>query len=492
MKFKAKIISITTKGPLVAILHKVDAQTLNLNALDRVKIKKGQKNKSVVIDIAYNKKEIRPGEIGLFLDVAEELNIKNNDELQIAVESKPESLYFIKKKLDKNELNKNEINLIIKDLLANRLTEIEATYFVAGCYVNGMTLDEAAYLAEAIVNNSGKLHFNKKPVVDKHCVGGLPNNRTTPIIVPILAAAGLTIPKTSTRSITSPSGTSDVVEVFAPVSHSKEKIMEIVNKTNACMVWGGTLDLASADDKLIQLEKPLSLDPEGFLLASILAKKSAANSSHILVDIPIGPEAKIKTEEKAKDLAKKFITLGEKLKMKIKVIITDGSQPIGNGIGPGLEAKDVLLVLQNNGPEDLKKKSIFMSSLIMEMVGYKDSYKTAQNILESGKAYKKFQEIIEAQGGNQYIQPEDIKLGKFTYTFKSKNQGKIISVSNILVTRLAKSAGAPNDKGAGIYLHKKLNEEVKEKEPLFTIYAESKEKLVFAMKENLDEVIKIG
>lgn len=491
MKFKAKIISITTKGPLIAVLHKVDAQSLGINALDRIKIKKGTKSKVVVIDVAYDKKEIKPGEIGLFLDTADELKIKNNDELQISIEQKPESIYYIKKKLDKQELNKKEIDLIIKDLLVNKLTEVEATYFVAGCYVNGMTLDEAAYLAEAIVNNSGKLHFNKKPIADKHCIGGIPNNRTTPIIVPILAAGGVILPKTSTRSITSPSGTSDTMEVLAPVAHSKEKIMEIVNKTNACMVWGGTLDLASADDKLIQLEKQLSLDPEGFLLASILAKKSAANASHVLIDIPVGPEAKIKTKQRAEDLAEKFVTLGKKLNMKIRVIITDGSQPIGNGIGPALEAIDVLKILQNNGPEDLKKKSVYMSSLIFDMVGVKDSQKKATEILESGKAYRKMQEIIQAQGGNPHIQPEDIKLGKFTYAYKSPHKGKITHISNISVTKIAKSAGAPNDKGSGIYLHKKVNDSVEEKEKLFTIYAESREKLVFAMKENLKEVTKV-
>ena len=493
MKFKPKILQIATKGPLIAILNKIDVQLLNLSALDRIKIKKKEKRKVVAIDIAYGKKEVSPGEIGLFLDVAEELNIKEDDEVEVSLESKPESLQYIKKKLDKKELSKIEIDKIIKDLLANKLTEIEATYFVAACYINKMSLDESAYLTEAIVKNSGRLKFNKKPIVDKHSIGGLAGNRTTPIIVSIVAAAGLTIPKTSTRSITSPSGTSDTMEVLAPVSHSKEKIMEIVKKTNACMVWGGTLDLASADDKLIQLEKPLSLDPEGFLLASILAKKSAVDSSHILIDIPIGREAKIESKKRAKDLAKKFITLGKKLNMKIKVIITDGSQPIGNGVGPALEAKDILLILQNrNGPEDLKKKAVYMAGLIFEMVGYKNGYKKALEILESGKAYKKMQEIIKKQGGNPNIQPENIKLGIYPYTFRSRTSGKISYISNKLITKLAKSAGAPNNKGAGVYLHKKLNTKINVNEPLFTIYAESKDKLTFALKENLNNVMKIS
>ncbi len=492
MKLRAKVLQIATKGPFIAILNKLDAQNLDLEAIDRIKLKSKHKSQVVVVDLAYGKKEVKPGEIGLFLDVADELGIKDNDEIEIFLEQKPESLQYIKKKLDKNKLNKEEINQIIRDLLANRLTEIEATYFVAGCYINGMTIDESAYLAEAIVNNSGKIRFNKKIVVDKHSIGGLAANRTTLIIVPIVAAAGLTIPKTSTRSITSPSGTSDTMEVLAPVTHSKEKIMEIVSKTNACIVWGGTLDLASADDKLIQLEKPLGLDPEGFLLASILAKKSAVDSSHILIDIPIGPETKIKNKEKAKELAKKFVVLGKKLCMHIKVIISDGSQPIGNGIGPALEARDILLILQNrNGPDDLKKKALYMSGLIIEMGGQKDGQKRALEILKSGKAYKKLQEIIKAQGGNPNIQPEDIKLGEYAYTFKSSKSGKVNYISNNLITKLAKSAGAPIDKGAGVYLHKKVKDKVKENDSLITIYAESKDKLRFALKEHLNEIIKV-
>src|SRR3989344_1927046 len=292
MRFKVKVVNIATKGPLIAILNHEDATLLDLQALDRIKIKKGSKEIIAAVDISYSKKDINKSEIGLFLDIIEKLNLKNKEFIDICVEPKPKSLEFIKKKLDNNPLNKEEIDSIIKDLVENKLTEVETTYFISACYINKMSLDESVYLTEAISKNGGKLKFDKKFVVDKHCSGGVPNNRTTPIIVPIIAAAGLTMPKTSTRSITSPAGTADCVEILAPVSHSKEEIMKIVKKTNACMVWGGTLDLASADDKLIKLERILDLDPEGILLASILAKKSAVDSSHILIDIPIGKETK--------------------------------------------------------------------------------------------------------------------------------------------------------------------------------------------------------
>src|SRR3989344_5496984 len=327
MKLKTKIISITTKGPLIAVLNQKDAQALDIEPLDRIKITKGEKEKVVAVDIAYGNKELKPDEIGVFLDVAQEINLKNNDIVDIKVEPKPKSLHFIKKKLDKYELTKKEIDEIIKDLLENKLTEVEATYFISGCYVNGMTLDESAYLAEAIVNNSGKIKFRHRVVADVHSIGGLAGNRTTPVIVSIIAAAGLIIPKNFTRAIPSASGSADTCEVLMPVAHSKEKIIQIVKKTNGCLVWGGTLDLASADDRLIKIEKPLSLDPEGILLASVLAKKSAADSTHIVIDIPVGKEAKIRSRRQAMELARRFVSLGEKLGMKVKPVITDGSQP---------------------------------------------------------------------------------------------------------------------------------------------------------------------
>ncbi len=496
MRLKVKILHIATKGPLIGILNERDIHGLGIKPLDRIKITRCDKNihdKGLIISVdeALGKKEIAQGVIGVFVDVANELKLKENHFIEASPTPVPESLKYIKKKLDKGTLNENEINTIIKDLLSNSLTEVEATYFVSGCYVNEMTLNESAYLTKAIVENSGKLKFDKKIVADKHSIGGIAGNRTTMIVIPIIAAAGITIPKTSTRSITSPAGTSDVMEVLAPVTFSKERIMEIVNKINACMVWGGAMDLASADDKLIKLEKILSIDPEGFLLASVLAKKLSAGSTHVLIDIPIGLEAKIESKRLAKRLAKKFIKLGSKLGLKIKVIITNGNQPIGNGVGPALEAIDVLKVLKNKGPNDLKEKSLYMASILLDMVGIKNSKVRAKNILDSGLAYKKMQEIIKEQGGNPNIKPEDIKLGRFTFDYKAKQSGKVRILSNKLVSKFAKIAGAPYDKGAGIYLYKKVNDPIIKGETLFKIYSEDKYKLEYVLKEDLEKVYTI-
>lgn len=487
MKLRAKIINITVGGAFVVVLNKADSIALDVLPLERVSVSSKSKKAVAVVDLAASNLELEPGEVGVFLDLAKEVNVYPGELLDIKYEPKPTSLVFIKKKLDKQALNEKEINAVISDVVANRLTDIEIACFVSACYSNGMTLDESAYLTKAIVNNGARLQFNFKPIVDKHCIGGIPGNRTTLVIVPILAAAGLKVPKTSTRSITSPAGTSDTMEVLAPVTFSKEKIIDIVKHVGACMVWGGTQDLASADDKLIKIEKPLNLDPEGILLASILAKKSSANSTHVLIDIPVGREAKIEDPKKAKKLAKKFEILGKKIGLKIKAIITAGSQPIGDGIGPALEARDCLLVLQNLGPKDLRDKSIDMSVMIMEMIGIKNAKNKVLEILESGAAEKKMREIIKAQGGNSNIQPGQIKIGPFKEELFAKKSGKVAHISNKIMARLAKTAGAPTSKGAGIDLKVRVNTKVDKGDLLYIIYAENKDKLSNAIEILKDE-----
>src|SRR3989338_6117539 len=256
---------------------------------------------------------------------------------------------------------------------------------------------------------------------------------------------------------------------------------EIVLKAKGCIVWGGSLNLAPADEKIISVERPLEIDAESQLLASIMAKKHSVSSTHILIDIPVGNDTKVKTMLGAHKLKEKFEDIGRKLKKKVKVIITDGSQPIGNGIGPALEARDVLWLLKRDPrrPLDLERKCLYMCANIFEMVGIKDGHKKALSILDSGKAYQKFIEIIKAQGGKE-IAAEDIKIGKFSYNVLSTKSGRIMDIDNFSISRIARIAGAPQDKGAGIYLYRHIGDKVKRHEKLFTIYAESKHEMEYA------------
>jgi len=482
MKLKALDMDIATGGPLIATMNYDDAAKLDLHEMDRIKIIRGKKIETVVVNIAKTHKSVPHGYIGLFDEVIDSLGIKNREIVKIVPARKPLSLEFIKKKMDGIKLSRQEIEQIVWDIVHNKLSQIEITYFVAACYTNVLTIEETVDLVKSMVKYGQMLRLNRHPIIDKHCIGGIPGNRTTLVLVPILAAAGLTIPKTSSRSITSPAGTADTMEALANVSFGINEMKKIVLKTNGCIVWGGALNLAPADDKIISVEKPLGIDAESQLLASIMSKKYSVSSTHILIDIPVGNDAKVKNKFEALKLKRDFEIIGRKLKKKIKVILTDGTQPIGNGIGPALEARDVLWLLRRDSrrPLDLEKKCLYMASCIFRLAGIRNGYKKAIELLESGKAYKKMVEIIKAQNG-KITKPEQIRIGKYSYDVVSGKNGVVKDIDNISISKIARIAGAPVDKGAGVYLYKHIKDKVKKGEKLFTIYAESKEKMEYAV-----------
>lgn len=494
MKLIAKNLPIATGNIVVAVLCEQDATLLDLRPNDRILLKHGKKTVIATVDIVerngmhrrrYMREMLHCGQIGLFLEAQEALGVKTGDSVELSSAKKPESLQYIKKKLQGEKLQAEEIHAIIQDVAKGNLSAIEMAYFVAGSYIYELDMEEVYALTEAMVHSGQVLHFHKKIIVDKHCIGGVAANRTSMLLVPILAAAGLTIPKTSSRSITSAAGTADTVEVLAPVKLSLRQMKKVVKKTNGCLVWGGAMNLAPADDKIIQVEHPVSLDPTGQLLASILAKKKSVSATHVIIDVPVGRGAKITDMKHAQMLKQKFEQLGKLLGMKILVIITDGSQPVGNGIGPSLEARDVLWTLKNapRGSVLLRDKTLFMAAGLLELTGKTKrgkGFACAQKILDSGKAYEKFIEIVVAQGGKE-IKPEDIRLAQQSFVVRAPNAGVITHIDNEIMNKIARIAGAPHDQEAGVYLHYHKGASVCKGEKLFTIYSDNKERLRYAV-----------
>ncbi|MDD5331532.1 MAG: thymidine phosphorylase [Candidatus Nanoarchaeia archaeon] len=476
MKLKVKEVGLSTGHVLVAVLSKEDAKRLDVSANDRIDIK-GTK---VIVNISH--KGIGSGTIGLFEESLRELKLKPGNLIDVKTTAKPRGIEYIEKKLRGKKLNKEEIERIIKEITKNELNEAEIAYFISGCYAKGMDDREVVHLTNAMLKSGKTLSFGDKKVLDKHCIGGIPGNRTSMIMAPIIASAGYIMPKTSTRSITSPSGTADTMETLADVSLSKEKIMKVIKKTNACLVWGGALELANADQSIIRVERFLMLDIQPMLLSSILSKKKSVNAKYVIIDIPIGKTAKIRDKKSARVLKRRFIKIGRMLGMKIKVVFTDGSQPVGNGIGPVLEAIDVLNVLKGDGPKDLMDKSIFLSTELLKLAGVKNAKEKVMEILDSGKAYEKMKQIIRAQGKNVHR----LKVGKYFKIIESNKSGAVTEIDNGRLSKLARILGSPEDKGAGIYLNVKKGHKVSKKQPLFTMYAESSKKLQFALEE-LDE-----
>ncbi len=476
VKFKVKDMDIATGGVKVAILNQKDAKTLDLHSADRILVKHDSKSITCILDISESKKAVPEGSIGLFEEVLDYLGVKRGALVEVKFTGKPESVKHIRDKLFGKELNYTELYHITDDITHDRLTDIEKTYFVAASFTHGLSVKEIIALTKAMVQTGKRLKFSGI-TLDKHCIGGVPGNRTTMIVIPIIAAAGYTIPKTSSRAITSPAGTADTMECLAKVEMPEAKIRQVVKKTGACIVHGGSINLAPADDKIIEVEHPLSIDAEGQLLASVMAKKHSVSANHVLIDIPMGKSTKARNIKEANHLKKMFELIGKKLGMNVKVAITDGSHPIGNGIGPLLEAEDVMAVLRNDplAPVDLKEKSLMLAGLLLEMVSKcrkGEGLKKAREILENRKALAKMNEIIAAQGKQQKLE-----LGKYRYPLHSRKSGKIVEIDNDVIAKIARVAGTPDDKGAGLYLSKKINEKVKKGDLLYTVYAESEFKL---------------
>ncbi|MEM2908656.1 MAG: AMP phosphorylase [Candidatus Bilamarchaeaceae archaeon] len=480
---KVKPIGIYAGGKNIIVLNTDEAESHDIYAGYRTELKTPKATIIGIVDTSD--KLVKPGEVGIYDDFAKEFHLKAGEEVEIVHMDRPASIGYIKKKLDKGTLESNEIKTIVTEIMENKLSEVETSAFIAAAYINGMADSEVIALTNATVESGETLNLGRGPILDKHCIGGVAGNRTTMIVVPIIAAAGLYMPKTSSRAITSAAGTADTMEVLANVTFSMDELRKMVLKTKGAIVWGGGMKLAPVDDKLIRIRHPLSLDPEGMLLASILGKKKSVGAEYVIIDIPVGRGVKIPYYEKGRELGDHFIKIGKQLGIKIEVLITDGAEPIGNGIGPSLECVDVLHVLNGKGPEDLRHKSILMAGKLLELcgkVGKGEGYSAAENLITTGKALKKFLEIVEEQGGNPRVTVDDIPIGKYAYTVKSKVSGSIFHIDNHSISKIARIAGAPKSKGAGVLLHKTRGNRVEVGDSLFTVYAEKETLLDYAIK----------
>ncbi len=484
LKLKVRLVDIESGGKSVALVNKDDAAELGVHTTDRVNIERDAKKQTFMVEVTKNM--MRPGELGLLDNPFDNEEALDGKIVTVESAKTPSSSGYIKKRLLGTKLSSEEITEIINDVVYSRLSDIEAVFFMASCYNNEFSEEELTALAGAMVSAGRTLSFPGKDVVSKHCIGGVPGNRTTMIVVPILVAAGLTVPKTSARAISSPAGTADVMEVLCSVEHTIDKVSFIVNKVGGCIVWNGAVSLSPADDKLNQLRYPLRLDPRPFLLASILSKKKAEGAKKVLIDIPVARGGKVDNEEEGRTLASQFISLGVKLGLEVEVVLTAGDHPIGNGIGPALEAADVLMVLEGKqeAPLDLRQKAINLAGLILEMAGKAprgEGEIMAEEILFSGRALSKFQEIVHAQGGKASVASADVSFGKHKQRILADADCTVFGFNNNQITKIARSAGAPKNKGAGIYLFVKRGTKVKKGEPFYEIYSEQKEKLDFAV-----------
>ena len=451
------------------------------NASNQLAIKHGVNNIIATLNVTAGQ-ILNKGQIGLSRIALERLKVQAGDNVIVNHAPVIHSLSSVRKKIFGGTLNHDEIFSIISDISAHRYRDIEISSFLSVCAGDRLNINEIINLTKAMVECGHTLCWpNHSAIYDKHCIGGLPGNRTTPIVVSIVSAAGLVIPKTSSRAITSPAGTADTMECLTQVNLELADIQHIVDTTGACLAWGGAVNLSPADDILIRIEKALNLDGEGQLVASVLSKKIAAGSTHVLIDIPVGETAKVRTTAQAKHLVELFNTVAQACNIIVKCVITDGSKPIGKGIGPVEEAKDVVAVLsgQKTAPQDLRERALFLAANLISMaknLNFEQSLKSATKLLDNGQANQKFKQILLAQGGIKTL-----PIAKFSHTETTLSAGKLVAIDNRKLARLTRLAGAPENSTAGLRLHANVGDILTVGKPLFTLFSESNGEQEYAL-----------
>ena len=465
-------------GAHVVLISSKDAAEQGIHAGDRVLIRSKRKTEVAIVNISD---AIPKGTVSFTKDVQEELKLNDGSEIEIAEMPLPESLLAIKNRLNGVRLDSQTAYEIIKDTVTKRLDKDEITAFLVSLHMFPLDLEEAAYVSDAMVKTGETLQLNKKRIFDKHSIGGVPGDKTSMLVVPIVAAAGLTIPKTSSRAITSAAGTADRAEVLMPVNLDVSEVKRVVEKTNGCLVWGGAVHLAPADDIFIKTEYQFSIDP--LMLPSIISKKKAVGSTDMVLDVPIGSTMKIKTESEGRMLVRDFATLGKRLGINIEGALTNGTQPIGYAVGAAAEAKEALAIITNRGKAmDLVEKATSIAGILLEMSGKKNGKKLAKDIIAKGLAEKKLRQIIEEQGGDPKVKPGDIEIGEHSESVAAGQDGLVLGFDNYAIASIVKLAGAPNNKKAAMIINKKLFDTVKKGDTLFTVYSESAPLLKSAMK----------
>ncbi len=485
-KLALRRVAIDTYRENVAYLHRDCAvyRAEGFQALSKVEVRANGRHILATLNVVDDPAIVACHELGLSEDAFLQLGVNAGHRVSVAQAEPPESIGALHRKITGERLNRDDFRAIIRDIAELHYSKIELSAFVVATNRNELDREEVYFLAEAMVASGRKLDWREPLVVDKHCIGGIPGNRTSMLVVPIVAANGMLCPKTSSRAITSPAGTADTMEVLANVELPFDRLEGIVREHRGCLAWGSSAQLSPADDVLISVERPLAVDSPGQMVASILSKKIAAGSTHLVLDIPIGPSAKVRSMPEAQRLRRLFEYVAGRIHLSLDVVITDGRQPVGNGIGPVLEARDVMRVLENDprAPADLRQKSLRLAGRLIECdsdVRGGDGFAIARDILDSGRALAKMKAIIAAQGQKPFDHNHP-QLGALTFDVFATSPGLVTGIDNLQMARVARLAGAPKVIGAGVDLFRKLGEAVASGDILYRVYAGFQSDLAFA------------
>ncbi len=491
--FRLRRVGVDTQSEHVVFIDErtVRDGALGFNPMDRVRVigtdpESGSPRQVIGVLNFCRDSLLERDEIGLSEAAFLDLGLAPGSAVEATHTRSPASVMRVREKLRGRRFERADFETILEDVVARRYSKPELSMFVLACALQNLDEQELIDFTRAMVSSGSSLRFDHAVVADKHCIGGIPGNRTTMIVVPILAALGVVIPKTSSRAITSPAGTADTMGVLANVELSSAEIHRVVERVGACIVWGGALDLAPADDVLITVECPMQIDTEAQMVASILAKKKTSGATHALIDIPVGSSAKVRSQVEAQRLATLFRVVARALELEVDVVTTDARGPVGRGVGPRLEALDVRSVLHGepDAASDLREKSLYLAARLLERtqaVPDAAGYRTAQEALDSGRAAQAFEAIVDAQG--RRAEPAE---AKFRHVIEAPRDGRVREIDCLEMNRIARLAGSPANESAGLWLLRGVGDVVARGEPIFEIHAQSAEQLEYA-REYVDQ-----
>lgn len=479
---KARRLGLDAQSEALVLLHRDSAicRSEGFSAHTRLLLRAKSRN-VVATMLAVTSDLVAVDEAALSEAAWSRLGLSEGDAILIEHLDPVESLSILRSRIFGHELNENSFRAIMRDIVAGRYSNIHISSFITACAAAPLNEAEILSLTRAMVDAGERLFWSSPIVVDKHSVGGLPGNRTTPIIVAIVTALGLTMPKTSSRAITSPAGTADMMETLAPVELDAEAIRRVVETEGGCIAWGGGVQLSPADDILIRIERALDLDTQGQMIASVMSKKIAAGATHLVLDMPVGATAKVRTAKEAEQLSRGLSAVAQAFGIRLRVVVGNGDQPVGRGIGPALEAQDVLAVLQcrPDAPPDLRDRAVQLAGALIELAGLAPldtGGALAMSVLNDGRAWRKFQRICEAQGGMHKPPSSSHKQA-----LPAVNSGRLVEIDNRKIARLAKLAGAPEDRAAGVELFVRIGQDIRAGEELCVVHAQSPGELDYAL-----------
>lgn len=428
--------------------------------------------KTVVGELAFETGPALAGDqCSLDARLMQTLDIEDGGRLEMKPSPSPASREVLRRKIRGEELSPQDVEQVVDDMVRGRYSHAELAGFLVSA-ANGLTTSEVSALARSRARRTEIVRWDAPVVVDKHSMGGIPGNRITPIIIPIVTAAGLVMPKTSSRAITSASGTADAMEVLARVDLPPDELRRVVRTVGGCIAWNGKLTHSPVDDVMNAINQPLGLKSSQLDVSSILSKKMAAGSTHVLIDMPVGPEAKTRDQAEGRALSDLFLTVAQALGLEARVMMTDGTGPIGRGIGPALEMRDVIAVLENapDAPVDLKEKALLYASTILDWAAPSDisGRARAEDILSSGRAAEQFYRIVDAQGRRAEAVPDAASM---TAELVADRDMIMPGFGVRAISAIARMAGAPLSPTAGVDLLCIPGQRLTKGAPLFRIHS---------------------